>query len=272
MKYLLVGSAIVMGTLLSPLNFAASATMFQSSVDSSQIFTLERVPGDGNCAFNAIGCSRAEIVTALTQHVMEYGQAERAQEVLSLLNFNSSDDAVASAVSLAETLVNNIGLYYSAHPEEETLATEASAALEAFRGQMLMRNSALFQTELDALRESIRVAYADRYDGFNVALISELMESGLSIGQLDTPEQIVAAIERVFARNAGVASWLPVGLIFGVSERLNLDLAVWSTRGAAAGQVVLYQTNALTDEGWRAGVRHVVWHGNHYDRLHLNTE
>jgi predicted small metal-binding protein len=267
MKYLLISTSVVATVFLQSLTFGAAAAVFRDASDAGQRFNLERVRGDGNCAFNAIGCSRAEVVTALTQHVMEHEQAQQAQAILSMITNNSSDAAVVSAISLADTLVANIGLHYSSNPGAVTLATRASNALDAFRGQMHVRNLSSFDTQLNDLRQALQAAYADRYDGFNVALISELAESGLAVGELNTATQIVAAIERVFARNAGVGSWLPVGLIFGVAERLNLHLAVWSTRGTASGQVVLYQTNALGEGGWHERVRHVVWHGNHYDRL-----
>lgn len=109
--------------------------------------------------------------------------------------------------------------------------------------------------------------YYERYEAFQEALKQELKESGMSASRLNTKDDLKQSIEDVFAHNNGSSSWLPMGLIFGVQERLGLNLAVWSSRDEPAGKVKLYQFSAPSDNVWHPSVVHVRWSGNHFDIL-----
>lgn len=118
------------------------------------------------------------------------------------------------------------------------------------------------------LQSRIHNMYYERYEAFHAALKQELMESGVAKVNLANKADVLKGIDDVFAKNNGKASWLPMGLIFGVNERLDLNLAVWSSCDEPVGQVKLYQFSG--DNVWDPSVVHVRWNGGHFNRLSVS--
>lgn len=258
--------------LLSTTSYINAATVVSGS---GQEFDVIAVPGDGNCAFTAIGKSRSEVVAALKDAVESnyaaYGGFEAARSSLhdevAALSSAMSLESVSAVLAQAEDFINNSASQYSTDPGARTPSVLAHEALVEFRSGLGSFSAEDFVSARKLLQNRIENMYYERYEAFQEALKQELKESGMSASSLNTKAELKQSIEDVFAHNKGKASWLPMGLIFGVQERLRLNLAVWSSRDQTPGYVGLYQFSAPGNNVGDSSVRHVVWNGGHFDIL-----
>ena len=258
--------------LLSTTSYINAATVVSGS---GQEFDVIAVPGDGNCAFTAIGKSRSEVVAALKDAVESnyaaYGGFEALRSSLhdevAALSSAMSQESVSAVLAQAEDFINNSASQYSTDPGARTPSVLAHEALVEFRSGLGSFSAEDFVSARKLLQNRIENMYYERYEAFQEALKQELKESGMSASSLNTKAELKQSIEDVFAHNNGKASWLPVGLIFGVQERLRLNLAVWSSRDQTPGYVGLYQFSAPGNNVGDSSVRHVVWNGGHFDIL-----
>lgn len=258
--------------LLSTTSYINAATVVS---DSGKEFDVIAVPGDGNCAFTAIGKSRSEVVAALKDAVesnyVAYGGFEAARsslhDAVAALSSETPLGSVNAILSQAEDFINNSASQYSTDPRARTPSVLAHEALVEFRSGLGSFSAKDFVSAKKLLQSRIENMYYERYEAFQVALKQELTDSGMSAARLNTKAELKQSIEDVFEHNTGKSSWLPMGLIFGVQERLRLNLAVWSSRDQTPGYVGLYQFNAPGNAVWDSSVRHVVWNGGHFDIL-----
>jgi hypothetical protein len=239
--------------------------------NSGEQFDVTPIAGDGDCAFNAIQKSRADVVAALKSAVNDHDAAHKGfdasrkalHDAVAGLTPNSSNiDAVLSDV---ESFIAASAPQYAADPDVRNPSKLAESAVAEFRAGLGSFSEEEFHQARLLLQSRIHNMYYERYEAFQEALKQELMESGISKVNLENKAGVLKAIDDVFAKNNGKASWLPMGLIFGVNERLGLNLAVWSSRDEPAGKVKLYQFNG--NNVWDPSVIHVRWNGGHFDRL-----
>lgn len=273
-----------MKKLLITATFLLSATSLTqaSAVEPSVIsnngerFNVTPVSGDGNCAFTAIGKSRAEVVSALRDTVEDNYAAYESfnnsrqgiHDLVTGLSLDSSVDTINSVLSQVESFVMDNASQYSSDPAARTPSVLAYEELLSFREGLGSFSASDFERAKQLLQSRILNMYYEKYEAFQAALRKELQESGISEErQMDTKANLKQSIEDVFARNKGKSSWLPMGLIFGIHERLGLNLAVWSSLAQTPGQVKLYQFTAPGDNVMDPSVRHVVWNGSHFDIL-----
>jgi hypothetical protein len=275
MKKLLLTTAFVLSaTSLNQVNAASEPLLIGNH---GERFTVTSVPGDGDCAFTAIGKSRAEVVAALKDAVEAHDGAYRnfnssrsaLHDAVAGLTVGSSVDTVTSILNQVEAFVLESTSQYPSDPEVSTPSMLAVAALAEFRSGLGSFSAEEFVSAKRVLQSRIENMYYERYEAFQEALKQELKESGISESRLQTKAELKQSIEDVFAHNNGKASWLPMGLIFGIHERLDLNLAVWSSRGQTPGYVQLYQFSGSEAELTSPTVRHVVWNGGHFDILAL---
>lgn len=270
---------VLTATLLLSATSLTQASAVEPSVigNNGERFAVTPVVGNGNCAFTAIGKSRAEVVAALRDAVEDNYAAYESfnnsraaiHEAVSVLNIDSSVDTVNSILAQVEAFVIDNASQYSADPAARTPATLAFEELISFREGLGSFSDSDFESAKRFLQSRIQNMYYEKYESFQAALRKELQESGISEAHLGTKANLKQGIEDVFAHNNGSASWLPMGLIFGVQERLGLNLAVWSSRDQTPGRVSLYQFSAPGDNIMDPSVRHVVWNGSHFDILTL---
>lgn len=238
-------------------------------------FNVTHVAGDGNCGFSSIGKSRAEVTAALKAAVSENFDAYRTfdqrrsqlHNLVAGLSADTDPTAIGNAFVQVQTFINSSSGVSSSPSAATSPSTLANQALAEFRDVLEGRSNQSFSDAQRVLQSRIQNMYYERYEAFQVALKEELIASHLSASNLESKAGLLSAIDRVFARNTGKASWLPVGLIFGVNDRLGLNLAVWSSRGAPADTVTLYQFSSPSGNVWDPSVRHVVWNGSHVDIL-----
>lgn len=268
MRKLFVSASILLSsTALSGL-FASGAVVVSPE---GQQFSVAHVAGNGNCAFDAIGKTRAEVVVALTEAVKEYYDVSRAfdqersalHDKVAKLSVASSASEIANVSQQVQNFINTSAAFYSTDPNERTPAVLASEALLDFKSKVVGSENE-FKEAQRSLQSRIQNMYYERYEAFQLALKEELQESGVKTGNLSTKTGLIKAISEVFSKNSGKSSWLPMGLVMGVNERLGLNLSVWSSRGEPTGKVRLYQTSALSPE---SPMVHVVWDGGHFDIL-----
>lgn len=271
----------IMKKLLLTATLLLSATSIYAAAEPTVIgsggerFSVTPVAGDGNCAFTAIGKSRTEVVAALKDAVednyaayKEFNNSRRAMhDLVKALSFGSSVDMINSVLSQVESFIVENAAQYSSNPEDRTPATLAFEELVSFRSELGSFSAGSFDVSKRFLQSRIENMYYARYEAFQEALRKELQESGMPQSRLSSKAELKQSIEDVFARNNGRASWLPMGLISGVHERLGLNLAVWSSRDQTPGRVSLYQFSAPGDNVMDPSVRHVVWNGSHFDIL-----
>lgn len=238
-------------------------------------FKVQPVAGDGDCAFTAIGKSRLDVVTALKAAVDDHGHRYEAfdkdrdllhDSVMSLVS-HSPSEVIDDVLSKVQTFILDAAGEYTGNPNILTPSMLADDALAEFRSAIQSGSAADFVTAQRVLQNRIHNMYYERYEAFETALKQELQESGVKPVDLKTKAQLKSAIDHVFKINTGKSSWLPMGLIFGVQERLGLNLAVWSSQDQSNGQVKLYQFSAPNSNVWDASVQHIVWRGGHFDRL-----
>lgn len=274
MKRLLLTATFLLSTT-SLMHAASSELPLVSGTDGSR-FTVTAVSGDGDCAFNAIGKSRSEVVSALkaaiNQHDAAYRQFDGTRtsihSMIAALSYDASSESINAALQEVEAFIANSSSYYSSSPEVRSPSVLAAEALADFRESLETSPSEeSFVAVQRMLQSRIQNMYYERYESFQEALRQELQESGVHSKALSTREDLIRGIESVFATNTGRSSWLPMGLIFGVQEHLGLNLAVWSSRDEPSGTVRLYQFSAPDNNVWNSSVRHVVWNGHHFDIL-----
>jgi hypothetical protein len=185
------------------------------------------------------------------------------------LNRDSSVLTTKLALNQVEAFIADSASKYSMDPSARTPSVLAYEALASFRDGLGSFSDEQFASAKQMLQSRILNMYYERYEAFQVALKQELMESDVSPSKLSTKADLKQSIDKVFAKNTGKSSsWLPMGLMFGVHERLGLSLAVWSAKDQTPGYVSLYQ---FSDEGTKdlddPSIRHVVWNGGHFDQL-----
>lgn len=270
-KLLLTATLLVSATSL--MHAASDESIVLSS--SGERFNLSPVAGDGDCAFTAIGKSRAEVVEALKAAVETHdaaykGFSERRNSMEALVASLSPGSSPAEAEAVLAQVEDFIASSRSLYPEDldtmspSILALSALRELESGIGAFTPEEFVIAQS---ALQSRINNMYYERYESFQTALREELQESGISSTVLTTREGMLRGIEEVFSKNAGRTSWLPMGLVFGINDHLRLNLAVWSSRDEPAGQVRLYQFAAPVGNIWDPSVVHVRWNGGHFDIL-----
>lgn len=239
-------------------------------------FSVQAVSGNGDCAFTSLGKTRAEVTSALRDAVEDnfvaYASFDASRSGLHDLVAGLSKDSpvhtLISALNQVELFINDSSSQYSMDPSARTPSVLAYEALADFRAGLGSFSDEQFASAKRMLQSRILNMYYERYEAFQEALKQELIESGISPSNLTTKANLKQSIDDVFAKNTGKSSWLPMGLIFGVQERLGLSLAVWSSKDQTPGYVSLYQ---FSDEGNKdlkdPSVRHVVWNGGHFDVL-----
>ena len=258
--------------LLSTTSYINAETVASGS---GQEFDVISVPGDGNCAFTAIGKSRDEVVAALqaavqdNEDVYKGFNASRSSlhDAVAALNVATPGGSVNAILDQVDAFIASSSSHYVADPASRSPSKLAEAALAEFRSGIGSFSAEDFVSARKLLQSRIENMYFKRYEAFQTALKEELMESGMSASKLNTKAELSQGIADVFAKNNGSSSWLPMGLIFGVQERLGLNLAVWSSRDEPAGKVKLYQFSAPADNVWDPSVVHVRWSGGHFDVL-----
>lgn len=239
-------------------------------------FNVQTVSKNGDCAFVSLGKSRAEVTAALRDAVEEHYAAHGTfdasrssmHDMVAGLNRDSSVLITTLALNEVEAFIADSAFQYSTDPSARTPSVLAYEALADFRDGLGSFSDEQFASAKRMLQSRILNMYYERYEAFQVALKQELMDSGISASKLSTKADLKQSIDDVFAKNIVKPLWLPMGLIFGVQERLGLSLAVWSSRNQTPGYVSLYQ---FSDEGTKdlddPSVRHVVWNGDHFDIL-----
>ncbi|MDP3936309.1 MAG: hypothetical protein Q8Q56_04925 [Alphaproteobacteria bacterium] len=258
--------------LLSTTSYINAETVASGS---GQEFDVISVSGDGNCAFTAIGKSRDEVVAALQSAVQDNEDAYKGfnasrsslHDAVAALSVATSVDAVNGVLDQVASFISSSSGSYMSDPDYQSPSKLAEAALAEFRLGLGSFSEEDFVLARKLLQSRIENMDYERYEAFQVALKEELKESGMSVSNLSTKAGLSQSIADVFAHNNGRSSWLPMGLIFGVQERLGLNLAVWSSRDEPAGKVKLYQFSAPSDNVWDPSVVHVRWSGGHFDRL-----
>lgn len=258
MKYLMIVTLLLVST---PLTYAATAQPIVSGHNGER-FTIQSVPGDGNCAFSAIGKTRKEVVDALTAMVEAHDEAYRSfsQARQSLLQTLKDLTNESSSETMMEILIHVRLFLTESTPESKQALTEFQDGIGTFAAEA-------FNTAKQALMTHIENIYYEPYEAFYIALMNELHESGIKPDRVRSTLDLKKAIEAVFAHNSTRRSWLPMGLIFSIHEQLGLNLAIWSSRGESSGKVRLYQFTAPDGNLWDASVRHVIWSGNHFNVL-----
>jgi hypothetical protein len=265
MKKVLLTAALLLSTTYN----VKAATV---TSDSGQEFDVVSVPGNGNCAFTSIGKSRDEVVAALKASVKENEgvyksfNASRSSihTAVAALRPEASANSVEAVLAQVDSFISSSAAMYVSDPDYRSPSKLATAALSEFRSGLGSFSEAEFVSARKLLQSRIENMYFERYEAFQVALKEELKESGVNASNLSTEAGLLQSIDTVFAKNTGRSSWLPMGLIFGVQERLGLNLAVWSSRGEPAGSVKLYQSSADVAD---PSVIHVRWNGGHFDVL-----
>jgi hypothetical protein len=239
-------------------------------------FGVQSIPGNGDCAFVSLGKSRAEVTAALRdaveEHYAAHGSFDASRssmlDLVEGLNINSPLHSFASVLNQVEAFIADSASQYSMDPSARTPSVLAYEAFANFKDGLGSFSNEQFASAKRLLQSRILNMYYERYEAFQAALKQELIESGMSPSKLNTKADLKQSIDNVFAKNTDKSSWLPMGLIFGVQERLRLSLAVWSSRNQTPGYVSLYQ---FSDEGTKdlddPSVRHVVWNGGHFDQL-----
>jgi hypothetical protein len=239
-------------------------------------FNVQPILGNGDCAFVSLGKSRSVVTAALKDAVegnfSAHGSFDASRssvhDMVADLNKDSSVHLYTSVLDEVEAFIADSASQYSMDPSAHTPSVLAHEALSDFRSGLGSFSDEQFVSAKRILQSRILNMYYERYEAFQVALKQELMDSGISASKLNTKADLKQSIDDVFAKNTGKSSWLPMGLIFGVQERLGLSLAVWSSRNQTPGYVSLYQ---FSDEGTKdlddPSVRHVVWNGDHFDIL-----
>jgi hypothetical protein len=258
--------------LLSTTSYINAETVASGS---GQEFDVISVPGDGNCAFTAIDRSRDEVVAALQAAVQDnedvykgfYASRSSLHDAVAGLNHASSAGDVNAVLAQVDSFVSSSSSQYATDPDYRSPSKLAEAALAEFRSGLGSFSAEDFVSARRLLQSRIENMYFERYEAFQTALKEELIESGVSASKLNTKAELSQGITDVFAKNNGRSSWLPMGLIFGVQERLGLNLAVWSSRDEPTGKVQLYQFSAPADNVWDPSVVHVRWSGGHFDVL-----
>lgn len=268
-KEILMKNALLTTTLL----LSASSIVNADNVvtDSGEKLAVTPIAGDGDCAFNAIGKSRAEVVDALKAAVEDHdavytgfdASRNTLHNAVAALNPNSAN--IHAVLSDVESFIAASASNYSAEPDARNPSKLAEAAVAEFRSGLGSFSVDEFQKAKLLLQSRIQNIYYERYEAFQEALKQEMMESGVLKANLENKAGVLKAIDDVFARNNGKASWLPMGLMFGVNERLAINIAVWSSRDEPAGRVKLYQFSG--NDVWNPSVIHVRWNGDHFDRL-----
>lgn len=279
MKKILLTATFLLSTT-SLMHAANSELPLVSGTDGSH-FTVTTVSADGDCAFNAIGKSRAEVVsalkTAINQHDAAYRQFEGARRsihsMVAALSYGSSTETINETLNEVDAFIANSAANYNSSPDVRSPSVLAAESLAEFRfGLETSSSEESFVAAQRMLQSRIQNMYYERYEAFQEALRQELQESGIHPKSLSTREDLIRGIDSVFSTNTGRSSWLPMGLIFGVQEHLGLNLAVWSSRDEPGGSVRLYQFSAPDGNVWDPSVRHVRWNGNHFDILNPVSE
>lgn len=124
--------------LLSTTSYINAETV---AAGSGQEFDVTSVSGDGNCAFTAIGKSRAEVVAALKDAVdanyAAYGGFEAVRgslhKAVEALSFSSSEESVNAVLDQVDSFINSSASQYSTDPGARTPSVLASEALAEFR-------------------------------------------------------------------------------------------------------------------------------------------
>ncbi len=259
--------------LTATLLLSATSIVNAESVvtNSGDQFDVIAIAGDGDCAFNSIGQNRAEVVAALKSAVEDHDAAYKEFDasrgalhdaVAGLTPDSSNIEAVLSDV---ESFIAASASQYAADPDVRSPSKLAESAVAEFRAGLGSFSADDFRQAQLLLQSRLHNMYYERYEAFQEALKQELIDSGVSKVNLATKAGVLKGIDDVFAKNSGQASWLPMGLVFGVNERLGLNVAVWSSRDEPAGQVKLYQFSG--NNVWDPSVIHVRWNGGHFDRL-----
>lgn len=259
--------------LTATLLLSATSIVNAESVvtNSGEQFEASAIAGDGDCAFNSIGKTREEVVAALKSAVEDHDAAYKG--------FDASRGALHDAVaglsqysSNVETVLSDVDSFiaasasqYAADSDFRSPSKLAESAVAEFRAGLGSFSADDFLQARLLLQNRLLNMYYERYEAFQEALKQELMESRVLEVNLSTKAGVLKGIDDVFAKNNGQASWLPMGLVFGVNERLGLNVAVWSSRNEPAGQLKLYQFsgNNVLD----SSVVHVRWSGGHFDRF-----
>ncbi len=158
-----------------------------------------------------------------------YGGFEAARgslhNAVAALNAATPLGEINAVLSQVEEFINSSASQYSTGPGVRTPSVLAYEALADFRSGLGNFSAEDFVTARKLLQSRIENMYYERYEAFQEALKQELKESGISTSKLNTKADLIQSIEDVFAHNNGRSSWLPMGLIFGVQERLGLNLA-----------------------------------------------
>ena len=269
----------IMKKVLLTATLLLSATSYVNAetavANTGETFDVSPVSGDGSCAFTAIGKSRDEVVSALQAAVQDNEDAYKVfntsrsslHEAVSALTPESSVDSVNAVLAQLDSFISSNASQYVSDPDYRNPSKLAEAALAEFRSGLGSFSAEDFISARKLLQSRIENMYYERYEAFQIALKEELKDSGMSASELSTKAGLSQSIADVFAHNKGKSSWLPMGLIFGVQERLGLNLAVWSSRDEPAGKVKLYQFSAPSDNVWDPSVVHVRWSSGHVDIL-----
>lgn len=268
---------LLTATLLLSTTSVMNATNLPTVIGTNnEQFGVQSVSGDGDCAFTAIGKSRFDVTAAFKAEVDANFEALKnfdksrssMHDLVKGLAKGTPDVTMNDVLKQVGSFIDDSASKYSKDPSERRPSVLANQALTDFKSGIGSFTDEEFGSAKLMLQSRILNMYYERYEAFQEALKQELMESGVSSSNLTTKAGLLQSIDTVFSKNKGQSSWLPVGLIFGVQERLGLSLAVWSSKDQAPGHVSLLQ---FSDEGSKdltdPSVRHVVWNGGHYDQL-----
>ncbi len=269
MKKTLLSAAILLSTTTLTKIEATESTVITPTGESFSVTHTSTIAG--NCAFDAIGKSRIEVVSALTAYIEEHHLAHSTfdtsrtllhKQILQL-GPNTQVEDISTTLANVEDFINSAASMYSTDPSARTPSVLASEALTDFRIKTTATKSE-FKDAQSMLQSRILNMYYEKYEAFQVALKEELISSGINDSKLTSEPALIKAVSDVFSKNNGKKSWLPMGLVVGINDKLNLNLSVWSSKNEPTGKVRLYQTSTVDTE---SPMIHVVWNGNHYDVL-----
>jgi hypothetical protein len=233
-------------------------------------FLYINIKADGDCGFYSLGIPRSQFVGAIVEYIEKHDENYRI--------FLSEREALVNLLSVF-VAKENLEVINS---QFESLKKKADASNlervnknwnEAYKN-LLDNYDTLAENERLELQKTLcsvlgSVSYPG-YEAFLEPLRNELISSDVDQSNLDTKNGLIDGVEKVFGKNAGRGSWLPVGLIPMVKDKYRLRYNIWwyPPDGSLKNTAKLIFSSRNNGEPVNdPKVRNIFYTGYHYDLL-----
>lgn len=239
------------------------------AADTGQRFLLIKIKPDGNCGFYSLGITRDQFTKAIEAYINEHDDnymsfLNKRTTLEERLQINITKDELERIEQEFKALANEVGL-----DNESSEINKFNEPFQALLNNFESQTNTEKKEYLDSIKNSISNLSYPGYEAFLELLIRELKDSGEKQSDITSSKQaLIRGVRKVFAKNAGMKSWLPADLIWFVKDKLRLKYNIWSDLSSSNRPVKVIATSSKEGQEMDSDTRHLFYTpGIHYDML-----